>query len=88
MSTQVVLPVATPKLNAIQVLEQKIVEYGKQHIQAIANVHAVEGAIQGAQDILRALKAEEAKAAVEVEKVAGEVKTEVTNVVEFVEKKL
>jgi hypothetical protein len=83
MSTTPVSPVAgTPapaapvKLNAIQVIEQEIGNFTKQHVQAIANVHAVEGAIQAAQHLLARLKAEAAKAEVEVEKVVELVKTE------------
>ena len=39
--------VAKKPLNAIQVIEQQIVTYFQQKEQAIANVHALDGAIQG-----------------------------------------
>ena len=71
-------PVApSPKLNSIQLIEQEVVNFFKQKEQAIANVHAVEGAIQAAQFLLAKLKAEAAKAEAEVAKVAGEVVAEV-----------
>lgn len=84
-------PVATPapvKLNAIQVIEQKLVEFIKQREQAIANVHAVEGAIQGAQNILATFRAEAAKAEAEVKKLAGEAEAEVVKMVEAVKQKI
>ena len=85
---------APKKLNAIQIIEQEIVNFIKQREQAIANVHAVDGAIQAAQHLLARLKAEAAKAEaeakkllgeaeIEVEKVEGEVKTEVGKVIDF-----
>ena len=81
-----------PKLNAIQLIEQELVGFFKQREQAIANVHAVDGAIQGAQRLLGILKAEAAKAEAEVVKLAGEAETEakklVGDVVEFVKKEL
>ena len=55
-------PTAAPKLNAIQVIEQHIVEFTKQREQAIANVHAIDGAVQGFHRLLATLKAEVAKA--------------------------
>jgi hypothetical protein len=71
-------------LSAIQIIEQEIVNFFKQREQAIANVHAVDGAIQASQSLLARLKVEEAKAVAvaqtdakaavaEVEKVSGEV---------------
>jgi hypothetical protein len=52
---------AAPK-TAIQIIEAQIVGLVKQREQAIANVHAVEGALQGAQQLIAALKEEAAKA--------------------------
>jgi 3-oxoacyl-ACP reductase-like protein len=79
-------------LNAIQLIEQELVAYIRQREQQIANLHAIEGAIQGAQKLLGKLKAEAVKAVAEVEKVAGEVETEVVkeagNVVQFVKKEV
>lgn len=90
-------------LSAIQIIEQEIVNFFKQREQAIANVHAVDGAIQASQSLLARLKVEEAKAAAaikadvkeavaEVEKVEEEVKTDVateaTKVVDFVKKEV
>jgi hypothetical protein len=66
----------TPGLNAIQLIEQEIGNFLKQREQAIANVHAVDGAIQAAQHLVAKLKAEAAKAEVEVEKVIELVKKE------------
>lgn len=54
---------ASPKLNAIQIIEQELKNFYQQKVQAIANVNAVEGAIQGAERMLTLLRAEEAKAA-------------------------
>jgi hypothetical protein len=53
---------AAPKLNAIQILEQELVSFFKQREQAVANLNAVEGAIQAAQHLLARLRAEAAKA--------------------------
>ena len=81
-----VLPAAAPAaaaapakpLTAIQVIEQEIVGYFKQKEQMIANVHAIDGAIQGGQALLAKLKAEIAKgeafAKAEVEKAEAEAK--------------
>lgn len=85
-----------PKLNAIQIIEQEVAGFIKQREQAIANVHAVEGAIQAAQHLLGRLKAEAAKAeaavATEVQEVVTEVGTAVekagAKVIEFAKKEL
>lgn len=65
-------------LTAIQVIEQEIVGYFKQKEQMIANVHAIDGAIQSGQALLAKLKAEIAKgeawAKAEAEKVEAEAK--------------
>jgi len=60
-----------PKLNAIQVIEQEIVNFAKQREQAIANVHAVDGAIQAAQHLKSLLIAEAAKAETAVKNAVG-----------------
>ena len=73
--------VAPQKLNAIQIIEQEIGNFIKQREQAVANVHAIEGAIQAAQHLLGRLKQEAARAEAAV---AGEVE----KVVEFVKKEL
>lgn len=79
-------PVApAPKLNAIQLIEQEIGNFIKQREQAIANVHAVEGAIQAAQFLLGKLKAEAAKAEGEVKTLVTDAKAEVSKVATFVE---
>jgi hypothetical protein len=70
-----------PKLTAIQLIEQELGNFIKQREQAVANVHAVEGAIQAAQHLLAKLKQEAAKAEAVVEKVAD-------NVIEFAKKEL
>lgn len=59
------------RMTAIQIIEQEIVGFIKQREQAVANVHAVEGAIQAAQFLLAKLKAEAAKAEAEVKAVAA-----------------
>ena len=64
-------------MGAIQVIETELGTFFKQREQAIANVHAVDGAIQAAQHLLAKLRAEEAKVAAEVTKVIDEVKAAV-----------
>lgn len=54
--------VAKKPLNAIQLCEQKLIEFVQQRERAIANVHAIDGAIQGAQQLLAILKKEAEKA--------------------------
>jgi len=68
-------------MSAIQTIEQELGTFFKQREQAIANVHAVDGAIQAAQHLLIKLRAEEAK-------VVGAVEAEVTKVVDAVEGKV
>jgi len=68
MSETPATPVA-PKLNAIQVIERELGNFFKQREQAVANVHAVDGAIQASQHLLATLKAEAAKAEAEVKSV-------------------
>lgn len=79
-----VVAAPAPKLNAIQLIENEIAGFIKQHAtalqqqaQAQANVHAIEGAIQAAQMLVGKLKAEAAKA-----------ETEVANAAKAVEEKL
>ena len=94
-------PQSAKPLTAIQLIEQEIGNFFKQREQAIANVHAVDGAIQGAQALLAKLKAELVKAEnfakAEAEKAEAEAKTLVgeaeteakaveTKVVDFVKK--
>jgi uncharacterized protein YpiB (UPF0302 family) len=79
---------AAPKLSAIQMIEQEIGNYISQREQAIANVHAVDGAIQAARSLVAKLRAEEAKAVAEAKKLASEVEAEAGKVIEFVKKEL
>jgi hypothetical protein len=85
MSTQATpaLPAASAaapvKLTAIQVIEQELGNFLRQREQAVANVHAVEGAIQATQQLLAKLKAE-------VEKAEAFVKAEAEKAVAAVEK--
>jgi hypothetical protein len=72
-------PNPAPKLTAIQLIEQEVEGFVKQRLQALANVTAIEGAIQGAQYLLAKLKAEEAKA-------VNFVETEVEKGIALVEK--
>ena len=60
--TQAAPGAPAPKLNAIQVVEREIENFAKQREQAIANVHAVDGAIQAAQHLRQLLVAEANKA--------------------------
>ena len=69
-----------PKLNSIQLIEQEIVGFFKQKEQAIANLHALDGAIQAAQHLVAVLKTAAAKAEAEAVKIAGEVKTDAEKV--------
>jgi len=73
-------PVATPASaapkSAIQLIEEQVVAFVKQREQAIANVHAIEGALQGAQHLLALLKNEAAKVEAETKKLIGEAETE------------
>lgn len=73
-------PAPAPKLSAIQIIEQNVAQYIKQHEQAIANIHALEGAIQAGRQLLAVLKAEEEKAVAEAKKLLGEAKAEVEKV--------
>jgi hypothetical protein len=79
----VVVAPAKPK-NAIQIIEEEIANFFRQKEQAIANVHAIDGAIQAGQVMLGKLKAEAAKAIAAAEadlaKVEGYVKAEVGKV--------
>jgi hypothetical protein len=87
-------PVVTPapKLNAIQLIEQELGNFYKQAEaaakaaeQAVANSHAVSGAIQATQHLLAKLKAEAVKAEAEAAKLAGEAKAEAAKLVGRVE---
>lgn len=75
MSSNIVLPgsgepAPAPKLTAIQLIEQELSGFIQQREQAIANVHAVDGAIQGAQRLLAKLKQAAAEAEAEAKKAA------------------
>jgi hypothetical protein len=69
-----------PPKTAIQIIEQDLINFYKQKEQAIANVHAIDGAIQSTQMLLGKLKAEvlkgEAWAKAEAEKVIAAVEAE------------
>lgn len=96
VSTAPVAPVVVPqKMNAIQLIEHELMGFIKQREQAVANVHAIEGAIQAAQHLLGKLRAEFAKAEAEASKVVEEaenfadaVEQQTSNVIEFVKKEL
>ena len=52
-----VAPTATPaQPNALQLIENEIRSFIKQHEQAVAHVHAIEGGIQAAQRLYAILK--------------------------------
>lgn len=77
--------VAKKPLNAIQVIEQQIVTYFQQKEQAIANVHALDGAIQASQQMLAKLKTIEAEAKKLATEAVTAVETEATKAVAGVE---
>ena len=91
---------AAPKpLTAIQTIEQELIGFIKQREQAVANVHAVEGAIQAAQHLLARLKAAEAEAVKLAQEAVNSVKEEIPvaeaaiegeaeNVIKFIKKEL
>jgi len=81
----VATPAPAPKLTAIQIIEQELAGFFKQREQAIANVHAVEGAIQAGQLLLAKLKQAAAAAEAEVKKVETVVEGEVSKVEAAVE---
>ena len=83
------------KPNAIQLIEQELAGFfkqaelaAKQAEQAIANTHAIQGAIQGTQLLLAKLKAAAAEAEAEAKKLVGEVEGEVKKGIALVEKEL
>lgn len=85
---------ASVKLTAIQVIEKELQGFFKQADaaakaaeQAVANSHAVQGAIQGAQHLLAKLRAEEAKAYTFAQTEAEKVEAEVVKGIHAVEAK-
>lgn len=88
MSSNQVAPAPAAKPTAIQIIETEIVDFFKQREQAIANLHAINGAIQGAQQLLAKLKAEVAKAEAEAKKLLAEAETSVETVAREVESKV
>jgi hypothetical protein len=60
-------PAPAKPFTAIQIIEQDLLNFFQQKEKAVANVHAVEGAIQATQYLLAKLKAEEKKAETFVE---------------------
>ena len=85
-------PVATPKPNAIQLIEAELANFIKQAEvaaknveQAVANVHAIQGAIQGTKHLLAKLQGAAIAAEAEVKKVLGEAKPEAVKIVTEVE---
>jgi hypothetical protein len=69
-----------PRLNAVQILEQELFAFIKQREQAVANLHAIEGAIQATQQLLGKVRAEVAKAVSFVETEASKVEAAVEKV--------
>lgn len=70
-------PAPAKPITAIEMIEKEIVSFIKQREQAIANTNAIEGAIQGAQQILGKLKAEAAKAEALAKEVAERATSEI-----------
>jgi len=87
VATPAPAPAAAPEkpLTAIQIVEQQIMNFIQQREKAIANVHAIEGALQSAQHLLGVFRAEEAKAKAAVEAAAHAVKAEAEKIVATVE---
>jgi cell division septum initiation protein DivIVA len=71
-------------MSAISVIEKELVTFFQKREEAVAHLHAVEGAIQGAQHLLAKLKAAEAEAVAATEKAATDVKAETAKVVDAV----
>jgi ABC-type transporter Mla subunit MlaD len=69
-------------VTAIEMLEAEILSFLQQREKAVAQVHAIDGAIQATQHFLAKLRAEAAKAVAAVSTVAEEVVTEVEQTVE------
>jgi predicted RNA-binding protein associated with RNAse of E/G family len=72
--------VTVQKLNAIQLIEQELAGFfkqaevaAKQAEQAVANVHAIQGAIQGTNLLLSKLKTAALEAETEAKKLVGDV---------------
>jgi hypothetical protein len=94
--TQAPVATATAKpLNALQLVEQQIIQYVQQKEQAarnaeqaVANVHALEGAIQAGQQLLTKLRAAEAEAIKLAQSAVATVESEVKNVATEVENKV
>lgn len=80
-------PVA-PKLSALQMIEQEIGQFFKQREVAIANIHALDGAIQAYQQLMGKLRAEAAKVEDEVKKVVSDVEGEANKIIDFVKKEI
>jgi hypothetical protein len=54
-------PTAQP-FTPIQIVEQQIAQYAQQETQALAQLHATQGALMASQQLLARLRAEENKA--------------------------
>lgn len=87
MSTSPVTPAPTapeaapaPKLTAIQLAEKELQSFFQQREQLVANIHAVDGAIQAGQRILTVLREAEAKAAEEAKKLVAATEAEAKKV--------
>ena len=82
-------PAAAAKpLTAIELVEQELGNFFRQREQAIANVHAVDGAIQSTQHLLAKLKAEVEKAEAWVKAEAEKAEAEVSKGIHVVEAEL
>lgn len=81
-----VAPAAPAKpLTAIQMIERELAGYIQQKEQMIANLHALDGAIQSSQHLLLKLREAEQAAIAEGKKLIGEVKAEAEKVVSEVD---
>lgn len=81
-------PAPAQKLTAIQIIEQEIANFIKQRESAVANVHALEGAIQAGQHLLAKLKAAAVTAETEVKKLVGEAEAEISKGIAIVKEKI
>ena len=75
-------------MSPIEIIEAELATFIRGKEQAIANLHAFDGAIQAIQTVVAKLKAEASKAESEVKTVAGEAEGKVVSIVDAAKKSL
>lgn len=80
-SAPVISAIPDKPLTAIQIVEQEIAGFIQQREQALSQVQAVSGALQGAQHLLARLKQEVARAEAEAQKLLTEALADTKHVV-------